>query len=55
MVPRTLGVKPDGEPINADFGKPTSTVVGRVRIANPSLAEEHLGHKVSTDEVKNAE
>ena len=55
MVPRTLGINPDGEPINADFGQPTATVVGRVRVANPSLSEEHLGHKVSLDDVKNAE
>lgn len=52
MVPRTFGVQRDGEPINADFGQPTSTVVGRVRVANPSLAVEHLGRPVTIEELQ---
>ncbi len=52
MVPRTLGIKPDGEPINADCGQPTSTVVGRGRVANPSLAIEHLGRPVTINDLR---
>ncbi len=55
MVPRTLGIKPDGEPINADFGQPTSTVVGRVRVANPSLAQQHLGGNVAINQLRSLE
>ena len=45
-------IKPDGDTIDADFGQPTATVVGRVRVANPSLAIEHLGQPVTISDLR---
>ena len=45
---------PDGPTLTSgDFGKSTATIIYPTRTPNPSLAEEHLGHKVTRSEVKN--
>lgn len=45
-------IKPEGDTIDADFGQPTATVVGQVRVANPSLAAEHLGQPVTISDLR---